>query len=457
MTGKNKNIGNTDKGDEQKKSVDSNQQQPEAGKASAAAAKPEPAGEKEPSTLKKRAARASEDSGDSRKQTSSANKQHLPEPLDIQDIPVAGSKRKKHSFSLVSLLLTVLLLAALAGGGYYGWRYVQQYIVQDDDKLAPLLEQLGEQTKQLEQLQQQLDQQLQGQQQQSGQQQAELEQRLQTDRQQLDELQRRVTSQGSRLRDLSTTTRDDWLLAEAEYLLRLASQRLLTERTTANPVALLETVDNILKDFDDPELFAVRRQIASDITRLKISATTDREGIYLQLNALAEAIPQLQLLVKATGDDDLPAAQVGESPEQANGLGDKIASNFGKFTEGLQSYIRIRQRDKPLEPLLGIEEEMYLRHNLRVMLEQAQLALLREEPKIYRASLQKCRQWLQQYFELNQASNVLIEQLSELSDEVVTRQLPEISSSLQALRNYINIWHLRHEGSQADVQQDVEQ
>ena len=410
----------------------------------------------EPPKLEKR---ASERAGKEHGKKSQGDSQHLPEPLDIEDIPVARLKRKKRSLPVAAVLITVLLLGALAGGGYYGWRYVQQYIVPDEGKQVALQQQVDRQAQQLQQLREQLNRQIQDQEGLAGQWQSQLEQRLQADRQQLDELQRRVTSQGSRLRDLSTTTRDDWLLAEAEYLLRLANQRLLTERTTANPVALLETADGILKDFDDPDLFAVRRQIANDITALKVSGTTDREGLYLQLSSLTEVIPQLQLLVKPTGEPEQPVAGHEELASPDDGWGDRVMNNFGDFAEGLKNYVRIRRRDQPLEPLLSVEEELYLRHNLRTMLEQAQLAMLREEPQIYRASLQKCIHWLQRHFELNQASSVLAEQLDELSRQTITRQLPDISGSLQALRNYINLWHLRHEGSEApqSTGQDSEQ
>ena len=340
------------------------------------------------------------------------------------------------------LLVTVLLLAAIGAGGYYGWLHLQDWQASGDNQQNALQARLDDQAQQLQQLQNQLEQQ-----QQSGELDslmAQLQQLEQGSRQQLGELQRRVTSQGSRLRDLSTSTRDDWLLAEAEYLLRLANQRLLTERSTASPVSLLQTADAILKDFDDPDLFAVRGQIANDITALKIATVVDREGLYLQLNALTGVIPQLTLLLAPEAEQPQALAAV-EAADSQQSWGDRVASNFGDFANGLKDYVRIRQRDKPLEPLLGVEEEQYLRHNLRVMLEQAQLALLREEPQVYSASLEKCQQWLQQHFQQDHAAQQFNQQLDELAQQTVTSQLPEINSSLQALRNYINLWHLRHE------------
>ncbi|MCV6605803.1 MAG: uroporphyrinogen-III C-methyltransferase [Porticoccaceae bacterium] len=392
------------------------------------------------------------------KKAGKAKPQHLPEPLDIEDLSTdrksvgkktrtKKSRRKSRNARnpWPALLATLLLLAGLGAGGYYGWLYLQDWQATGSDQQQVLQAQLDSQAQQLQQLQQQLEQQqssteldrLAAQLQQT-------EQAAQVGRQQLEQLQRRVTSQGSRLRDLSTSTRDDWLLAEAEYLLRLANQRLLTERSTASPVSLLQTADTILKDFDDPDLFAVRSQIANDITALKIATVVDREGLYLQLNALSTVIPQLTLLLSA---DEKPVQQVAEqqTAQEQQSWGGRVVGHLGNFADGLKDYVRIRQRDKPIEPLLGVEEEQYLRHNLRVMLEQAQLALLREEPQVYSASLGKCRQWLQQHFRENHVAQEFDQQLGQLAGQTVTSQLPEISASLQALRNYINLWHLRHE------------
>src|SRR5690606_5363670 len=76
---------------------------------------------------------------------------------------------------------------------------------------------------------------------------------------QVSESQLRLNNHQERLQALSTTTREDWLLAEAEYLLRLANQRILTERQTANALSLMVTADDILKEIDDPDLFVVRK------------------------------------------------------------------------------------------------------------------------------------------------------------------------------------------------------
>ena len=114
----------------------------------------------------------------------------------------------------------------------------------------------------------------------------------------------------------------------------------------------------------------------------------------------------------------------------------------------ISELVRIKRRDDPIEPLLSPSEEMFVRHNLRVMMEQAQLSLLREEQQVFDASIHKSHRWVTQYFEFNDNSGVLVDQLERLSTVQVVQDLPDISSSLEALREYIDSWHKRQEVSQ---------
>jgi uroporphyrin-3 C-methyltransferase len=99
--------------------------------------------------------------------------------------------------------------------------------------------------------------------------------------------------------------------------------------------------------------------------------------------------------------------------------------------------IRVRQRSQPVEPLLQPEEASLVRHNIRLMLEQAQSALLREQQVIYSQSIAKAQSWLARHFQLNPSSQVLSERLSELAKVQVVQQLPEINTSLEAIETAV--------------------
>jgi len=113
----------------------------------------------------------------------------------------------------------------------------------------------------------------------------------------LDQMSLRLDGQQKRINSMSTTNREDWLLAEAEYLLRLANQRVLLERSPQNAIALLESADEIVKEvaagLGDAELFGIREALGRELTQLRLIDTADKEGVYLQLSALANAVESL--------------------------------------------------------------------------------------------------------------------------------------------------------------------
>ena len=337
----------------------------------------------------------------------------------------ASGKNKRSG--LVLWLLILMLLAGLAASLY--WIYLQQ-----NQSGGELQSQIESQQNALSRIEQSLL--------------SERRERLAQDAvlQQLsNELQLRITSQSNRLRELSTTTRSDWLLAEAEYLMRLANQRLVTERDTRNPAALLETADQILRDLDDVDLFPVREALAKDITALKVAVNVDREGLFLRLEALSQQLVLLPLLERNPAGDRVELEEPVDSESTEQTWQEKLMGSLSRAGEHLSELVRVKSRSAPVEPLLSPDEEVFLRHNLRIMLEQAQLSLLREEQAVYSANLTKAERWLRQYFALNDGAGALADELAQMADQPVVQQLPDISTSLEALRGYIDFWHKRHE------------
>ena len=245
---------------------------------------------------------------------------------------------------------------------------------------------------------------------------------------QLQNIELRVNAQGKRLVELGSTTRSDWLLAEAEYLARLARQRLQTERSVKSPLALLESVDLILTQIDDPNLLAARTAVAEDITKLRLANDIDREGMYLELQALAANIEALDLVELAEPEI------IEQKPVVTN---HRQMSVLDEFLSDLSGLIRVRQRQQPIEPMLHQEEERIVRRNMQMIFEQAQIALLREEQKIYQATLQKAQNYLLRFFQSNPASEAVSQRLAVLLDTGIIQQLPDIYRSLDAIQSLL--------------------
>ena len=63
-----------------------------------------------------------------------------------------------------------------------------------------------------------------------------------------------LSEQQAELDRYSVNDRDDWLLAEAQYLLRMANQRLIMANDVGAAQALLGSADTILLELDDVRL-----------------------------------------------------------------------------------------------------------------------------------------------------------------------------------------------------------
>ncbi|MFL0803484.1 MAG: uroporphyrinogen-III C-methyltransferase [Agarilytica sp.] len=251
----------------------------------------------------------------------------------------------------------------------------------------------------------------------------------------------RITAQGKRLRAMSDTSRDDWLLAEAEYLLKLANQRIRIERSPEGAEALLEEADGILRDLDDPNMHPLRRAIAKDLTALKLLKKIDTEGIYLSLVALTDEIKNIPVVLTPRVEDQTLAAAQETADQKNKTFWQVVGGSWSRFTSSFDSYVRVVQHDKKPKPLLPIQDEMYLQQNLRLMLERAQLALLREQQDIFEQSLGQADKWLATYYN---ESDVLVkfrDELSVLSQNKVVQTLPDISHSLHLLHEYIGELH----------------
>lgn len=250
----------------------------------------------------------------------------------------------------------------------------------------------------------------------------------------LNDLAEQLDSNNARLLSLSSANRDEWKLQEAQYLLRLADQRILLEKDSQNALALALSADDVLRDIDQADLVSVRKLLAEEIAVLKLAGVIDREGIYLRLSALSnqvEAIPFIESL--GTQDDVLEEEVVPEDET----LKQKVTRSFYALLHKLGSYVRVRDHGKTINAVLPPAEQKYLQQNLRLMLEQAQVALLRNEEAIYQESLVKAQNWINQYYSLNEKAAAALAELQSLQQEEISPDLTNFSNSSSALTEYI--------------------
>jgi uroporphyrin-3 C-methyltransferase len=245
--------------------------------------------------------------------------------------------------------------------------------------------------------------------------------------QKLEAMQAQLAEQRAELARYNANDRDAWSLAEAQYLLRLANQRLVMAGDVVAAQALMASADNILVGLDDVRLHDVRAAVAADLASVRALPRIDVEGIYLRLSALVEQAGELEIF-------KLP--QQAAQPEQAP-AGDwrgRLRQGYEAALAKLSNYIVIRRRDVPMQALMDPQWEDLVRQNLRMLLEQAQVASLSGNQALYRQSLQRAQQWLAEFFAADESrARAMSREITQLADMQVATSLPDLSRSVQAL------------------------
>ena len=89
---------------------------------------------------------------------------------------------------------------------------------------------------------------------------------------------RRWTPLQTKVLDLDDKRPNDWMLAESEYLVRMAGRKLWLEHDIVSAITLLGNADERIKALNDPSLMPIRKALAEDIAKLKGMPRVDREG-----------------------------------------------------------------------------------------------------------------------------------------------------------------------------------
>ncbi|WP_420550194.1 uroporphyrinogen-III C-methyltransferase [Litorivicinus lipolyticus] len=211
----------------------------------------------------------------------------------------------------------------------------------------------------------------------------------------------------------------EYLLAEVEYLMRIAIQRVQAGRDVATGLSLLLSADQALASADDASLFPVRKALAAEIAALRAVPGLDRTGLYLKLSAAAEQVDNLRM-----SPAEVDTAPVVESTDAIDGA-----------MKTLASFVTVRRRDNPVQPMLAPTEAAYVRQNLRLMMEQSQLALLDGDAGTWQASLTRAQDWVGRYFLASDTqTTALLETLAPLGSINIAPDLPSMGGSLNALR-----------------------
>lgn len=228
-------------------------------------------------------------------------------------------------------------------------------------------------------------------------------------------------------------------LAEIDFLLRTASERL---QLFADPVAAeqaLQAADVQIEALNDPMFLSVRQGIATARQALAAVPRVDRMQLSAQLTSMQTEIPALPFYgeVAALPEPELPVD----------------AGWWQSLKQTLSSLVTVRRQVADDPPLLSLDDKDYLRQGLWLQLESARLALMRSDVDAYATSLDRVSATVTQFLQPGSApAEVLKVQIAYLRGVNIAAEMPDISAPWRQLRQLRDSRKLMHSATPVEAE-----
>ena len=219
-----------------------------------------------------------------------------------------------------------------------------------------------------------------------------------------------------------------WAVAELQYLLTVANQRLLLADDVAGAQHALTLADQRVEAMDDYRLHSLRSLLAEEQLALASVASVDIEGMVLQLQSVLNSVDDLKIWMgpEVSAEQDISSADA------------ELAQDWQQALESMWTEVRslvvIRHKQDGEAAVLVPEQRYFLYQNLRLQLETARFALLAAEEQTFNASITAASDWLEEYF-IGDERDAMLSLLRELQQQQIKVELPDISASLTWLKS----------------------
>ncbi|GFD68948.1 uroporphyrinogen-III C-methyltransferase [Alteromonas sp. KUL106] len=226
----------------------------------------------------------------------------------------------------------------------------------------------------------------------------------------------------------------DWLIAEADYLVRMAGRKLWLENDVRTAILLLVNADKRLKSLADPSVLPVRATLAEDIQTLQ------------QLNPVSQSSVALALTGMIAQIDKLPL-DTFEKPEDANAEDTTLSESADDWQENLakvwrslvNDFLTVKTIEGPVEPVLSMEAQFLAKEQLRLQLMHAQTAALQGDAGLYSQSLQYAQTLIIEKFDIEKSQVTgFVEALQNLIATDISRPIPTELASQKPLERLLD-------------------
>ena len=237
-------------------------------------------------------------------------------------------------------------------------------------------------------------------------------------------IEQRLVTVESGLTSLAARTQNSSVeleIAEIDFLLRAANERL---QLFSDPVAAdlaLQAADVQIEALNDPLFLSVRQRIATSRQALASVPRVDRVELSARISGLQSEIPNLPFRGEAIIEPE------PELPEDAGW--------WESLKHTLSSLVTVRRRAPEDQSLLSLDDKDYLRQGLWLQFESARLALMRNDAGTFAASLTRVDATLEQFFE-NGSSPVqaMLLESTAMKQFEIAPEMPDVSAAWTQLR-----------------------
>ncbi len=227
-------------------------------------------------------------------------------------------------------------------------------------------------------------------------------------------------------------SRDETALADVEQLLLIAGQQLQLSGNVKAALIAMEGADARLQRMDRPAFNGLRKSIGRDIDKLRALPRVDVAGINLKINRLLSSVDELPLIDRHRPSENAVARE--KAPIANDAAWQKLLNAIWLEVKQL---VRIENTGLTQIVLLPPRQEFFLRENLKMRLVSARLALLSRDEESFRQELKTAELWTRRYFDVKSTEGVrMMADLGTLATSSIDIELPDIGTSLQAVRSY---------------------
>jgi uroporphyrin-3 C-methyltransferase len=336
-----------------------------------------------------------------------------PEPSPEPETKSAASAAPRPRRSWFNLFNFLLIIALAAAAGYYWW--LQQQVQRDyRDTIADLRQQIDSRASNSR-----LDSSL-----------TPLKSDIGGLGRKIDELgveQQGLRDSSEKLYELYGRDKNDWQLAEVEYLMRVAQHKLILQDDFEGSAITLQAASDKIALTGDPGLLPVRVLISEEIANLKTRKRADLVGMTLILAQLARQVRVLDPGFAVRVDE---ANSAPPPVQESQNWIDKIDS----FVDSL---VTIRYEDaRPSEVEANI---VNVSETLEDNLKLARWAVLERDAHQYGQLLEQSLRLFREFYDLDNAANHdFMKQLQDLQKMQLRPEKPDINGSLRELQRILS-------------------